>query len=185
MTQTIVNRRQLISGTAALGGIALIGSPALAARGIERRLAFRNVHTNERVDARYYGPRGLDMKGLAEINHGLRDWRTGKSHQMDFALLNLLGDLRDRLGVAPRRGFDVICGYRSASTNKALQERGGAHSGVASKSQHLLGKATDIAMPGVPLAKLHSAALSLRRGGVGFYPEDGFVHVDTGAVRSW
>jgi uncharacterized protein YcbK (DUF882 family) len=91
MTQTIVNRRQLISGTAALGGIALIGSPALAARGVERRLAFRNVHTNERVDARYYGPRGLDMKGLAEINHGLRDWRTGKSHQMDFALLNLLG----------------------------------------------------------------------------------------------
>jgi uncharacterized protein YcbK (DUF882 family) len=56
---------------------------------------------------------------------------------------------------------------------------------VASKSQHLLGKATDIAMPGVPLAKLHSAAMSLRGGGVGFYPEDGFVHVDTGAVRSW
>ncbi|WP_313412139.1 DUF882 domain-containing protein, partial [Rhodospirillum rubrum] len=24
-----------------------------------------------------------------------------------------------------------------------------------------------------------------RRGGVGYYPESGFVHVDVGKVRSW
>ncbi|GGE90915.1 DUF882 domain-containing protein [Sphingomonas prati] len=177
-------RRGLIGGLLALGGSALVATPALADTR-ERRLAFRNVHTNERVDARYYGPTGLDREGIAEINHGLRDWRTGQTHLMDRDLLDLLGDLRDRLGVAPRKGFDLISGYRSPETNGRLKEAGGAHSGVAGKSQHMLGKASDIAMPGVPLATLRAAAYSMRRGGVGYYPRDGFVHVDTGQLRTW
>ena len=49
----------------------------------------------------------------------------------------------------------------------------------------MLGKATDLAMPGVPLERVKLAALSMGRGGVGFYPRDGFVHVDTGRVRTW
>lgn len=181
----LLSRRRLIGGALAMGGAVLAGTPALAAGGSERRLAFRNVHTNERVDARYFGPGGYDAQGLAEINHGLRDWRTGQTLSMDHDLIDLLSSLRDRLGVAPRKGFDLISGYRSPATNSALRSRGGAHTGVASKSQHMLGKATDVAMPGVPLATLRSAALSMRRGGVGYYPRDGFVHVDTGRVRTW
>jgi uncharacterized protein YcbK (DUF882 family) len=177
-------RRGLLGGLLALGGVALVGTPALADPR-ERRLAFRNVHTNERVDARYYGPGGIDRQGIAEINHGLRDWRTGQTHVMDRDLLDLLGDLRDRLGVAPRKGFDLISGYRSPETNGRLRDAGGAHSGVAGKSQHMLGKASDIAMPGVPLATLRAAAYSMRRGGVGYYPRNGFVHVDTGQLRTW
>ncbi|HEX8446649.1 MAG TPA: DUF882 domain-containing protein [Sphingomonas sp.] len=185
-----LGRRRLLGGAMVFGGAMLAGTPAFAetmtATGAaERRLAFRNVHTNERVDARYYGPSGLDHQGIAEINHGLRDWRTGQTHVMDQDLLDLLGDLRDRLGLAPRRGFDLISGYRSPETNGRLKERGGAHSGVAGKSQHMLGKATDIAMPGVPLATLRAAAYTMRRGGVGYYPRDGFVHVDTGPLRTW
>lgn len=49
----------------------------------------------------------------------------------------------------------------------------------------MLGKATDIMVPGVTLDRLHGAALALGGGGVGFYPRDGFVHVDTGRVRHW
>ena len=179
-----LGRRRMFGGLLALGGTVLVGTPALAAPK-ERRLAFRNVHTNERIDARYHGPSGPDAQGIAEINHGLRDWRTGQTHVMDRDLLDLLGDLRDRLGVAPRKGFDLISGYRSPQTNRRLKDAGGAHSGVAGKSQHMLGKATDIAMPGVPLATLRSAAHSLHRGGVGYYPRDGFVHVDTGQLRTW
>jgi len=37
----------------------------------------------------------------------------------------------------------------------------------------------------VDLAKLHQTALGLRRGGVGYYPADNFVHVDVGPVRQW
>jgi uncharacterized protein YcbK (DUF882 family) len=47
------------------------------------------------------------------------------------------------------------------------------------------GEAIDIRIPGVSLAKLRRAALSLHLGGVGYYPESDFVHVDVGRVREW
>ena len=47
------------------------------------------------------------------------------------------------------------------------------------------GKAIDIRIPGVALSDLRDAAMSLNAGGVGFYPRDKFVHVDTGKVRYW
>jgi len=49
----------------------------------------------------------------------------------------------------------------------------------------MLGKASDIRVEGVELADLHKAALSLKAGGVGFYPVSDFVHVDVGPVRQW
>ncbi len=184
MTDTTLSRRGLFAGALALGSAMMIGTPALAAIP-ERRLAFRNVHTNDKVDARYFANGRFDPQGLAELNHGLRDWRTGDTTNMDPVLFNLLAEIRDRLGVAPQRSFDLISGYRSPQSNAALRARGGEHTGVATKSQHMLGKASDIALPGVPLDRLRLAALSAQRGGVGFYPRDGFVHVDTGRVRTW
>ena len=47
------------------------------------------------------------------------------------------------------------------------------------------GKAIDVRLPGVPLAELRDAAKSLAAGGVGYYPSEQFVHIDTGRVRSW
>jgi len=32
---------------------------------------------------------------------------------------------------------------------------------------------------------LRRAAMSMRIGGVGYYPESNFIHVDTGNVRYW
>ncbi|SFR84410.1 DUF882 domain-containing protein [Sphingomonas jatrophae] len=187
MIETDTSRRGLLGAALAIGATSLLGGVAHAGRAplAERRLAFRNIHNNERVDARWLTPRGLDPQGLAEINHGLRDWRNGHVARMDPQLVDLLTTLRDRLGVDPRRGFDIISGYRSPGTNAALRAKGGAHTGVATKSQHMLGKATDIALPGVGLDRVRTAALSMGRGGVGYYPRDGFVHVDTGRVRHW
>ena len=128
----------------------------------------------------------FDPQGLAELNHGLRDWRTGTVTNMDPDLFNLLAELRDRLGVDPRRGFDLISGYRSPHTNAALRAKGGAHTGVATKSQHMLGKATDIALPGVALDRVAPRrAVARSAAASAIYPRDGFVHVDTGRVRSW
>jgi len=104
---------------------------------------------------------------------------------MDPRLLALLVQLRARLGVPGNRKIDLISGYRTPRTNAMLRSAGGSHSGVASQSQHMLGKATDIMIPGVPLDRLRGAALSLGGGGVGYYPRDGFVHVDSGPVRHW
>ncbi|WP_157217574.1 DUF882 domain-containing protein [Flavisphingomonas formosensis] len=185
MNATSLDRRTLVKAMLATGTGLLVAPGSLLAAMPERRLAFRNVHTNEKIDARYFGAGGFDPQGLAEINHGLRDWRNGETTPIDRDLLDLLVRVRQRLGVAPRRSFDLISGYRSPETNAALREAGGATTGVATKSQHMLGKATDVALPGVPLERLRLAALSTQGGGVGFYPRDGFVHIDTGRVRSW
>ena len=179
-----IGRRGLLGGALAAGASTLIGGKAFAALP-ERRLAFRNIHTNETFDARFFGPNGWDQQGLAELNHGLRDWRNNESTQMDPQLMLLLSQIRDKLDLAPQTKLDMISGYRSPQTNNALRTRGGEHTGVASKSQHVLGKATDIHMPGVPLDRLHLVALSMKAGGVGYYPKDGFVHIDTGRVRTW
>ncbi|OHT19820.1 YcbK family protein [Edaphosphingomonas haloaromaticamans] len=176
------DRRGLLAGALAFGAGALLTPKAAFAMVGEKRLAFRNVHNNERIDARYWGASGFDADGLAEINHGMRDWRTGDVTTMDRDLIDLLVALRDKLGASPRSSFDLISGYRSPQTNASLHARS---NGVATKSQHMLGKASDIALPGVRLETLRTAALSIGRGGVGYYPRDGFVHVDTGRVRTW
>jgi len=167
-----------------LAAAGLAGGRASAALP-EKRIAFRNIHTNETVDARFFGASGWDHEGLAELNHGLRDWRNNQSTTMDPQLMLLLSSIRDKLDVAPQTKIELISGYRSPQTNAGLRAAGGEHTGVASKSQHMLGKATDIHMPGVALQNLHLAALSMKAGGVGYYPKDGFVHVDTGRVRTW
>ena len=66
-----------------------------------------------------------------------------------------------------------------------LQERGGTHSGVASHSLHIEGRAIDIRVPGVDLQHLRDTARALQLGGVGYYAASDFVHVDTGRVRYW
>ncbi len=173
-----------MGGGLVAGAAALMPFPAMAA-GAEWRLAIRNVHNNESVDAVFARAGRFVPEGLAELNHGLRDWRTGEVFQMDRRLLALLANLRAKLDLPGRQKIDLISGYRSPHTNASLRARGGAHTGVASRSQHMLGKATDIMVPGISLDKLRGAALALGGGGVGYYPRDGFVHVDTGRVRHW
>ncbi|MGY4396385.1 uncharacterized protein YcbK (DUF882 family) [Sphingomonas sp. UYAg733] len=180
----MISRRSLLGAGLAGGAALTMPLPAMAA-GAEWRLAIRNVHTNETVDAVFARNGNFVADGLAELNHGLRDWRTGQIFPMDRQLLGLLVQLREKLDVRGGRKIDLISGYRSPDTNAALRVRGGAHTGVASQSQHMLGKATDIMIQGVSLDRLRGAALALGGGGVGYYPRDGFVHVDTGRVRHW
>ena len=181
---TELSRRALL-GCAVAGSLALaVPFPAMAA-GDEWRLAIRNVHNGESVDAVFARAGQFVPAGISELNHGLRDWRTGEAIDMDPRLLALLVRLRDTLEVRGNRKLDLISGYRSPKTNASLRAMGGAHTGVASQSQHMLGMASDIMIQGVPLDRLHGAALALGGGGVGYYPRDGFVHVDTGRVRSW
>jgi uncharacterized protein YcbK (DUF882 family) len=179
-----LSRRSMLGGVIAGGAALGIPFPAVAV-GTEWRLAIRNVHNNETVDALFARDGAFVPEGLAELNHGLRDWRTGEATVMDRRLLALLVQLRDKLELSGSSKINLISGYRSPATNAALRAKGGAHTGVASQSQHMLGKATDIMVPGVTLDRLHGAALALGGGGVGYYPRDGFVHVDTGRVRHW
>jgi uncharacterized protein YcbK (DUF882 family) len=76
----------------------------------------------------------------------------------------------------------VVSGYRSPETNAYLRE---VSDGVAQNSYHMKGQAIDLSLPDRSLRSLHKAALSLHAGGVGYYPDSNFVHVDTGPVRHW
>lgn len=177
----MMDRRGVLLGAAACGVAQLFPATAWAVLP-ERRLIFRNAHNGERADVCYYSGGRLRVSGIAELNYFLRDWRTGDVTRMDTGLFDTLVQLHAATGADKRAGFTLISGYRSPRTNGRLHE----HSdGVASKSQHMRGKAVDISLKSVRLSNLQKAALSLRAGGVGYYPEDGFVHVDTGPVRRW
>lgn len=161
---------------------ALAASPVLAqGRGAEPRvLRFSHLHTGERLEVEYFSGGRYLSDALTEVNHLLRDFRSGDVGTIDPALLDLLHALRLQTG--SERPFEIISGYRSPATNRMLHERS---SGVATKSLHMSGQAIDIRVADLPLASLRNAALSLALGGVGFYPGSNFVHVDTGRVRAW
>ncbi|MDM8927320.1 DUF882 domain-containing protein, partial [Escherichia coli] len=57
--------------------------------------------------------------------------------------------------------------------------------GVAKKSYHTKGQAMDFHIEGIALSNIRKAALSMRAGGVGYYPRSNFVHIDTGPARHW
>src|SRR4029079_15931401 len=107
-------------------------------------------------------------------------FRTGDVYPIDVRLLDLLHDIDSRL--SGRSKFMVISGSRSPKTNAILASADG--SGVAKNSLHMSGRAIDIRVNGLDLAYLRQAAISMKRGGVGYYPKSEFVHVDIGGVRS-
>ncbi len=176
------SRRGMLRLSAAAGACALLPAPALAnvPRQGERRLAFYNLHTGERTAATYWADGSYLTDGLSEINHLLRDFRTGEVRAIDRRLLDLLYALQDTLDT--RDPFHVISGYRSPKTNASLASTG---RGVAKQSLHMRGMAVDIRLPGQRLGDLRDAAKALRGGGVGYYAGSNFVHVDIGRVRYW
>ncbi len=148
----------------------------------ERRLSFYHTHTGKRLNVVYARNGAYDPTALQKINRFLSDFRTGDIVRMDPELLDLIYDVRAALGT--NGAYHVVSAYRSPTTNEMLRGRS-KKSGVAKKSQHLLGKAIDVRLEGVDTQALRDQALALRRGGVGYYASSDFVHLDTGRVRSW
>jgi uncharacterized protein YcbK (DUF882 family) len=149
----------------------------------EYRLRLFHTHTNERIDIVYRRGDVYIPEAINRLDRFLRDHRTGDVRQLDERLFDLLHDLGESLG-KPGAEIDIVCGYRTPWSNEFLRTRSPL-SGVAVHSLHMEGEAIDIRMPGVSTAKLRNAALSLHRGGVGFYPTSQFVHVDVGRIRRW
>lgn len=152
---------------------------ALQTRG-QRALSLHNLHTGERLTRTFWADGEYLIEPLADIDHVLRDHRSGDVHPIDPHLLDLLHRLRH--SVDSSKPFDIISGYRSPRTNAMLR---GNSSGVAKKSLHMQGKAIDVRLPGRQLSTLREAALSLKAGGVGYYSKSDFLHMDTGRVRRW
>jgi len=172
-------RRRMLKALAMAPLGALLGRVPAARAAEERSLAFLHTHTGESLEIVYYARGAYLSDALGRINRLLRDFRTGAMHAIDPALLDQLHALCAACG---KGTFEIISGYRSPDTNAMLRQR--SH-GVAAHSLHLEGRAIDVRLPGVRTDRLRDAAISLGRGGVGYYPGSDFVHLDTGRVRSW
>ncbi|MFN3813725.1 MAG: DUF882 domain-containing protein [Aquificaceae bacterium] len=146
----------------------------------ERSLKFYNIHTGESLSTTYWLEGKYVESSMKEIFYILRDFRTNEVKPIDINIFDILFLITKKLETD--EPVHVISGYRSPETNYKLRREG---RGVAKHSLHIEGRAIDIRIPNVPLPLLRDTALSLKAGGVGYYPNSQFVHIDTGRVRHW
>ncbi len=145
-----------------------------------RQLRFHHTHTKERLDVTYWQQGGYVRTSLTQINELLRDFRTGEAHPIDPGLLDLLHQVY--LNTGSEGEYQIISAYRPPKTNAMLR---GKSKNVARRSLHMDGKAIDVRLTDMPISVVRKTALFLRQGGVGYYPESNFVHLDTGRPRFW
>ena len=152
---------------------------APAVRG-DGSVTFFRPDKQERATVRYRDGRGgYDAEAMEAIAQLFRCRLTGEVHAIDPELIEILDALQDHFSVPEVR---LISTYRSPERN-ALMRR---HSrGVAKESLHMQGRAADVELPGISKVAVRDFAYALHGGGVGFYRRRGFVHVDTGAPRTW
>lgn len=147
---------------------------------LEKSLSFYNIHTGESLNAVYWADGDYLPDVLNEINYIMRDYRSNEIKPIDTRLLDLLYDIHSNLGT--RQSFHIVSGFRCPATNTFLYKY---TSGVDKNSLHMYGKAVDIRLPGHELSSLYEVAAGQKGGGVGYYPESEFVHIDVGTVRYW
>ncbi|MGQ0383064.1 MAG: DUF882 domain-containing protein [Gammaproteobacteria bacterium] len=173
-------RRRALAGLL-IGMPVLLVAPAAPGEGpAARRIRFYNTHTREEIEATYHDGRDYVPAELGMLDWVLRDHRTSELMPMQKELFDLLHELAAAAGVEPR--FEVISAYRSPATNAMLAA---TTDGVSSRSLHMEGRAIDVRLTGLATARLCELALARQAGGVGYYPESDFVHLDLGRVRSW
>jgi len=189
-----MNRRQFIAALAATLPLAAQAGSAIPHHGglvhladlrhrpaaIDKKITVFNMHTHERETVTFFSGHSYVDDELAVLNKLMRDHRTGEHVEMDRRLITLLYDLHEKTG--SKTEIHILSGYRSEKTNERLRK---TTDGVAKKSYHMKGQALDIKIPDVRLSRLHKAARSARKGGVGYYPDSGFIHIDTGRLRHW
>ena len=176
---SLLSRRRLLGATVATAVVGLV-APVPAVSFAPRSVALYNIHTGEWLRTVYWADGHYIREAVRDINWILRDHQSDEIRPMDAGVLDLLGMLRDRLET--HDPFLVVCGYRSPTTNMRLYLQ---HEGVAKRSYHIKGMAVDLRSERRDLSQIRDAALSLRCGGVGYYPRSDFVHVDCGPIRRW
>jgi uncharacterized protein YcbK (DUF882 family) len=173
-----------IAGTLALGAWSFVDASPTEAGGETRTISLYQIHTKESLSVTYMQNGRYVPSAMKKLNYFLRDWRRNEPTTIDPKTIDLVWELHADLG--SKKPIHVVSGYRSARTNAFLKKVGRK---VATKSQHIKGKAIDFFFPDVPTAKIRNSALVRRVGGVGYYRSSGgptgFLHVDSGNVRHW
>ncbi|MGB0719264.1 MAG: YcbK family protein [Bdellovibrionales bacterium] len=181
-----IHRRSVLklgaAGFAAAMVPSLLGGTkaAHAATNDSWRVSFRHAHTGESFNGVYRVGNKYLPEAFERLNYVLRDFRTGEVFPMDPRVLDILSAIERKTGKP--QNFEILSGYRSPKTNANLRQ---VSTGVAKNSFHMYGQALDITSRDISTGNLRNVARSLRAGGVGYYPRSSFVHIDTGAVRTW
>ena len=170
-----IRRRELLLASGAALGLA---GAAMAQPLVPRRLELKNAHTGETFAGAYRDAEGPIPEALADLAQLLRDHHVGKTGPVDVATLDFLADVMAAVG---QTRATVLSAYRTPETNAKLAR---TRFGVAEQSQHVYGRALDIAFDR-GLVEAERAARGMRRGGVGWYPQSHFIHLDTGPLRYW
>jgi uncharacterized protein YcbK (DUF882 family) len=169
----------LIFGASASARILVEGDPdALRIPSTPRRLSLRHAHTGETFTGPYRDHVGPLPDAVIDLSFFLRDHREDVRGPMFVETLDFLADV---IGESGMTGATVLSAYRTPQTNAKLATR---YFGVAEKSQHLAGRAIDITLDR-RLEKTAGLARTMSRGGVGWYPQSRFIHLDSGPVRNW
>ncbi|CBS85476.1 exported protein of unknown function [Azospirillum lipoferum 4B] len=167
-----------------LGGCAT--APSLESAkldGAPRSVVLHHPGSGETVAVTYWRPGdGYDPAAMREISVLFRDRRSDETIPIDPSLIDMLVELRQRVGAAPESPIRITSGYRSSATNASLSR---SNPNVAENSYHLRGQAADFSIAGVPPARLAEEAAAMQRGGYAMYAHTGHVHVDTGPFRTW
>ena len=168
-----------------LGTVAVAGSmfpPDVLANGFWQRprtLYLRRVGTNETIRETYWADGKIQRAGYAKVSHLLRDVQAGVSVDMSPRLLDILAGIQGWFRAHHQdRVIVVTSGLRTETTNANTE-------GAVKNSRHKTGGAADITIPNVPADYLAKLGLYLQGGGVGWYPNRHFVHVDDWTQRYW
>jgi uncharacterized protein YcbK (DUF882 family) len=173
-----MHRRSVLLSIAAAAAVAPLPALGLPAAPSLRRLDLTNAHTGERFTGPYRVDNGPIPDALKELAFFLRDFHCDQEIAIDVRVLDFLADVLEAVGTTRAT---VLSAYRTPATNAMLAR---TTFGVAENSQHLYGRALDIYLP-VRLEEAMLRARAMQRGGVGWYPNSHFIHIDSGPVRNW
>jgi uncharacterized protein YcbK (DUF882 family) len=170
-----LSRRDLLLAT---GVCILMGDSAFARPAEAPRLTLKNEHTGETFNGPYRDATGPLPSAVSDLAVFLRDFHADKTGPVDIAMLDFLADV---MAATNQRRAIVLSAYRTRETNEWLRA---TTFGVAENSQHIFGRAIDVTFDR-DLDHVEKAALTMKRGGVGWYPNSHFIHLDSGPIRSW
>jgi uncharacterized protein YcbK (DUF882 family) len=167
-----MRRSFLLGGSAALAVCLLPRAPRAA---VPKRITIRHSASGARFAGIWHDGIRPDAVAMRELSEALADPGCNPALPFDAEALDILWDVatRTRLG----EELEVHSGYRNPRVNRAVHGAG--------DSQHLRACAVDLGVPAGRLPAVAEAAMKLKRGGVGIYRQRGFVHLDSGPVRSW
>lgn len=182
-TKKISRRRFVKLSLAAAASAIIFGRTANATvyrTSNKRSLSLYNVNTKEYFNYPYWINGKYDHKALKTIDYLFRDGHNGAVKPIDTRLVDLLYAIQKELGAS--EPFYLVSGYRSPMTNAWLRNR---NIPAAEHSYHMYGMAADVHIPGQSLEKLWRVAYQFQSGGVGYYPNSKYIHLDVGRVRFW